>query len=395
MNEPHVIELLDHFVDGTLTSEQMNVVERHVQTCTECKEEFDRLKTFFANVGNLSKEIQPSRDLWIGIQDRIQQRKQPIILSLEKNTEGATSEMNVQAEIRKGIVDRSYWYFRAAAIMLVFIIGAAVYWYVTLPELPSWNVTALAGAPRANSQTISDSGKLYIGDLLETDSLSRAKLTIGKIGEVELDPNTRLRLLNTSPVNHHLSLDRGTIHASVSAPPRLFIVETPSATAVDLGCAYTLTVDSVGTSHLFVTTGWVSFEHEGYESVVPTGAMCITKKGFGPGTPYMKQSSDTLQFALYRFDFENGGVQSLDTILSVAKFTDAVTLWHLLIKVEMSEKGLVYDRLAELIPVPQGTTRDGVLRGDEEMMQLWKNNLYLNPYAIVPVPVNCVPNATP
>ncbi len=393
MNEHHVIELLDHYLDGTLTPEQQRLVESHVLTCSECKREFDRLQLFLKKVDTLSKEIQPSRDLWQGIENRIQQRIQPSILPFEGTENKEVAAKNLQQEIRKGIVDRSYWYFRAAAVMLVFLIGAAIYWYTTLPELPSWKVTALAGTPRTNSQTISDMGKMYIGDLLETDSQSRAKLTVGKIGEVELDPNTQLRLLNTSPVNHRLSLNRGTIRASVSAPPRLFIVETPSATAVDLGCAYTLSVDSAGTSTLNVTTGWVSFEHEGRESVVPTGAMCITKKGFGPGTPFMKQTSDMLQSALYRFDFEKGGTQALDTVLSVAKFTDAVTLWHLLVKINMPEKARVYDKLAMVIPVPQATTRDGVLRGDEEMMQRWRNHLLLTPYAIVPNPQVCVPES--
>ena len=50
--------------------------------------------------------------------------------------------------------------------------------------------------------------------------------------------------------NHGLALARGEIRAKISAPPRLFFVDTPSGTAVDLGCEYTLQTDEDGTGML-------------------------------------------------------------------------------------------------------------------------------------------------
>jgi hypothetical protein len=55
-----------------------------------------------------------------------------------------------------------------------------------------------------------------------------------------------------------LSLERGALHARIAAPPRLFIVDTPSAMAVDLGCEYKLDVDAAGNSRLHVTSGFVA-----------------------------------------------------------------------------------------------------------------------------------------
>ena len=80
-----------------------------------------------------------------------------------------------------------------------------------------------------------------------------------------------------------MALDRGEIRARIWAPPRLFFVNTPSATAIDLGCAYTLQVDDRGWGKVRVETGWVAFEHKGRESFIPKDAMCATRPGVGPG----------------------------------------------------------------------------------------------------------------
>src|SRR5205809_436148 len=78
---------------------------------------------------------------------------------------------------------------------------------------------------------------------LETDATSQARVNVSTIGYVNLDPNSRLRLVETRDGRHQLALARGTLHAVINAPPGQFIVDTPSGRATDLGCAYTLHVD--------------------------------------------------------------------------------------------------------------------------------------------------------
>ena len=43
-----------------------------------------------------------------------------------------------------------------------------------------------------------------------------------------------------------IALDRGTIHAYIWAPAGEFVVDTPSAVTVDLGCAYKIKTDESG-----------------------------------------------------------------------------------------------------------------------------------------------------
>src|SRR5207344_3028121 len=115
-----------------------------------------------------------------------------------------------------------------------------------------------------------------------------------------------------------LELAHGTLSALIWAPPRLFFVDTPSATAVDLGCAYTLTVDDAGAGLLRVTAGYVALEHEGRETVISRGQMCATRRGAGPGTPFVADAPAPLRRALDRFDFENAAA-ALSEILAHAR----------------------------------------------------------------------------
>src|SRR5204863_5594651 len=127
---------------------------------------------------------------------------------------------------------------------------------------------------------IADKGKIAVGEWLETNSTSRAEITVGEIGHVEVAPNSRIQLVEASENEHRLQLAVGAMHAKIYAPPRIFFVQTPTAEAIDLGCEYTLDVDEAGTSILRVQSGWVAFVCNGRESLVPEGARSITRKGF-------------------------------------------------------------------------------------------------------------------
>lgn len=243
---------------------------------------------------------------------------------------------------------------------------------IVAPNNPSfWNVETLAGTPRAGNQTIAESGKLSVGQFLETDADSKAKIQVADIGQVEIAPNSRVRLVKTSLSEHRLSLERGVLQAKILAPPRLFIVDTPSAVAVDLGCEYTLEVDAGGNSRLRVTAGFVALERDGRESIVPAGATCLTKKGKGLGTPFSEDASVNFQNALFKFDFENSGSEAVKTIVKEANVYDAITLWHLLSRTRAAEREKVFDALHSFVKLPKGANREGVLKLDKKMLDDW------------------------
>jgi len=212
-----------------------------------------------------------------------------------------------------------------------------------------------------------------------TDNSSRATITLDETGRVEVDAGSRLRLVTNGPGRKRLSLERGTIHATIWAPPGEFVVDTPSAVAVDLGCVYTLQVDDSGAGLLRTTMGWVGFKLSGHESFIPAGAVCKTRPKIGPGTPYFEDACASFREALSKFDFAATTPEERNALLGIllvdARKNDALTLWHLLLRVSDAERPRVYDRLASLAPPPAGVTLEGILRLDRPMLDSWWNSL--------------------
>lgn len=273
--------------------------------------------------------------------------------------------------------------FQLAAVAATLLIAAAAFYFFRSltpgsDSAPAWEVARLEGTPRIGWHSLGEKsgpGKLRIGQTLVTDGSSRASITLDETGRVEVDANSRLRLVTNGPGHKRLSLEHGTIQATIWAPPGEFVVDTPSAVAVDLGCVYTLHVDDSGAGLLRTTMGWVGFKLNGHESFIPAGAVCKTRPKIGPGTPYMEDSSAAFQNALSRFEFESITPTERNALLGIllndARKNDAMTLWHLLSRVSDAERPGVYDRLAALSPPPTGVTREGILRLDRKMLDDW------------------------
>lgn len=239
------------------------------------------------------------------------------------------------------------------AIAASLLVMAAASWRVISRNRPAWQVSGDARVTR-----------LAQGQSLETSAGSHAKLEMESVGEVEIEPNSQVRVLALGDKEQRLDLRRGKISALIWAPPGQFVVNTPSAVTVDLGCAYTLEVDDSGATLVKVTAGWVAFEGQGQESFIPATAVCLTRPGKAPGIPYYEEAPAALKSAVDR-----GAIQE---ILAEARPRDAITVWHLLRRVPVEQRASVFDRLEQLIAVPGGVTREGVIAGNAVMIDaLW------------------------
>ena len=358
----HVSSQLSAYCHDELSPEETRRIAEHLIGCNRCRVDFEEVK-YGITLARQLPTIGAPQSLWPEIEAALSKRPVARVL--------------VHRRLRPVSV-----FAIAASIMVVFVAGYLALRSTRNVAQPSWAVARMEGAPRIGSTTISNGGQLRVGQWLETDGTSRAKIDIADIGQAEIDPNTRVRLIETQPTEHRLELARGRISARVWAPPRLFFVNTPSAIAEDLGCAYTLEVDDAGNSILQVTSGWVSLQLTDRESAVPAGAACATRRGIGPGIPYFEDASEAFRSALTKFDFggdEPSKLSALKVVISEARPRDAMTLWYLLSRVNDAARARVYDRMAQLAPAPDGVTREGVLSLDQQMLDRWKEKLAFAP----------------
>ncbi|HEY8073710.1 MAG TPA: FecR family protein [Labilithrix sp.] len=230
----------------------------------------------------------------------------------------------------------------AAAVIFLFL------WRRDRDHAPSVAVTRLAGAPRVASVAIGERGELGVGAWVETDEASRADIELAAIGHVEVTPNSRVRLVATGDREQRLELTRGAIEARVVAPPRIFLVDTPSAQAIDLGCAYRLEVIDDGGSRLRVTQGAVELAGAGRSAWVPATAACESHPGRGPGCPWFSDAREPFVSALRRVEYGDPDDGALASLLASARERDTLTLWHLGERLAGEPRARVFAKIRDL-----------------------------------------------
>lgn len=261
------------------------------------------------------------------------------------------------------------------------------HWWIAVAAVASLIVASMVGLRLHKTFSFTDSGwkiswngsqarSLPAGQTIDTGRHSTAQLSADFIGEVRLDAGSRLKVLRAAQDGQLLALEHGTIHAFIWAPPGRFVVDTPSARTIDLGCRYTLHVDSNGNGILRVETGWVAFQWQKVESFIPAGAECRTRAARGPGTPYYDDAPAALTAALTQFDETHSAV-ALHRVLVTARPRDALTIWHLLARTSGAERSEAFTRFGELVRLPPTITEQSIVRGDPSAIDAAWNALGL------------------
>jgi predicted anti-sigma-YlaC factor YlaD len=335
----HVHDVLPRYCDGELSAADRQGVDAHLVSCARCRMALEEIQ-FSASVVRQLKVVSAPPSVWNGI-----------------------VEAGVETRLARTGAYRLRWAFACGVVLAV---AAGVYLSIRATMPRPWEVARLSGGGTQRMAT---------GEWVETSGGSRARIIVGQLGTVDVAPETRVRLGQVSATEYRLELNRGTISAEINAPPRLFIVDTPASAVVDLGCAYTVTVGDDGAGELRMTKGWSSLEWKGRESLVPAGAMCRTRPGSGPGTPYFEDASTGLKRAVDDFDAGTDRAQALDVIIREARVRDTLTLWHLLSRVDATDRPRVYEQIAQFEPPPSGVTRDRILALDADALRRWREEL--------------------
>jgi len=334
----HIERSLTRYCDGELTAGEKRRVDAHLASCARCRAALDEIQFSAGLVRQLSTVSAPP-SVWNGIES-----------ALSEPDRGHRGQLAMR------------WAF---ACVLVLAVGAGGYWWTREAAPRPWEVAHTTGGAR----------RMAAGEWVETADGSKARIIVGTLGTVDVEPGTRVQLGNVRDSEYRLALAHGTISAQINAPPRLFIVDTPASAVVDLGCAYTVTVGKDGAGELRMTTGWASLEFKGRESLVPAGAICRTTPGAGPGTPFFDDAPTALKSAVNDFDTGTDAGRALDVILNEARTRDTLTLWHLLSRVNSADRVRVYERIAAFVPPPAPLSRDQILALDADALRKWREEL--------------------
>ncbi len=295
----------------------------------------------------------------------------PVVHQLEQ----ALRPMRQAADAQQAIERRArrlrpvrWWIPAGIAATLLLALGTA--WVATAPV--PWSTQTIRGRPRIDVVQQSTEGVVTERRTIETPAGSEVRVHVGRIGQVLVGPGSRLYIDGAGAGARTLLLERGSLVARISAAPGDFVVNTPSAKAVDLGCVYRLTVDSAGNGSLVVVEGAVRLEAHGITVTAPAGHEASILNGGRLGLPRSLDATMEQRAVVNEIDTLGVTPARVAHLLRLADASSVVTLWHLLQRVTGDERRNVVERLVRYVPAPPGVLPESLWSNDGPSMKRWE-----------------------
>jgi hypothetical protein len=360
---------LGDFLNGKLIDEFRREIDVHLSFCHSCKTKLEELKT-----ASRSSREKFAGDFWEGSSDTNEydsDLKLPdILFSKYRGKEDPVYKLKP----RRRFLHSKWIAIGAPAISILLAIFIGVLYFSRTPTT-FWQVSVLRGHPAADNQPLNDGGALQNGEWLKTDAFSEAVLKSEIIGNIEVAPESELKLSSINNKEYRLYLKAGKISAKTWSPPDFLKIEIPAGELVDLGCVFSIEVEADNSSEIQVSSGWVALKTVNRKIILPSGMICAIDKNGNPEIPYFVNASPEFKNALLKYEPGNKNKQTLKNILSNARKSDDISLWYLLKASTPDEKKMIYDRLAEFVVPPDNVNFNGILNGDDSMLLSWWEKL--------------------
>lgn len=370
--------LIEDYLDGMISNDDKVRMENHVSSCNDCKSYLEYTVMLIDNTLLMAKNDMITDEKKAAFWNKIESKISSGSSGGEKHIYNMSGLEDENIPQGKEYHEPSGWAtlrYYVSGFAAVFVLAFIIYMVsqfrkgndinivsTSIIEAGAkWKVSNLKGSPMIDNLLMKNTDSISIGQYLITDDTSRAELTVANLGTVTVEPNSKIRFVKSAEGENRIELVYGTIDADILAKPRSFFVDAGKVTAVDLGCAYKISLDEKGDGLLYVKSGRVSLESAGGRgSLVPEGKFCVLKKDVGPGTPFRGDTSPQLKKALMDFDFGDCGTQCVNVILKNAKKTDAVTLLNIIPRVDDEYKTIVYNKVSNYCPPPKNLPKDSI-----------------------------------
>ena len=377
MNCVEVKYYLNDYSRGFLLDEVRVEIHEHLNWCNKCAKAFDDIITTSSMTGLKKIIVNPKEEELEKIQGKIEKNRPtkklvPQIFPASSKISSEADHIKNSLMLKANEIENNKLFVIAGIISVVAL--GVILAFIVFDHSPSafWSVEKVSGYPMIESHVLIDQGILKIGEKLFTDSESRARLKVGLVGEIEIEPKSEIQIIETKTSEYRLILSKGQIAARTWVAPKLFSVKTSSSVVTDLGSKYDLSVDEQASTLIQVKSGWVLMEYKNRRILLCAETTCISDSSKGLGVPVSNEASSTFKESLYKLDFENSSKNELAILLSEAKKKDLITLFHLLKHLDNESRGMIYDRISLLFKMPQRITREGIVHGDKDMMgRLW------------------------
>ncbi len=398
MNCEEVKISLHDFVDEILDENRKKEVESHIRSCDSCFARYKRIRKFFDKLKNLPYTIDPPENIINQLSDELlkkavadskAEQNRPILNVKKIKREQKKQEKifkKARGAVRKSNVTRSIFSTRLAVpavsrfsldlqktlltlLPLVLIaVGYFVYDFMLINS--PWKVRTVSGNVLINGQ-VTKSDRWEEGESLVTDQNTKAVINVPNTGRIEVGENSLLVLKKAKDGSNRVKLVKGSIRIINSNPMPSLAIELNNADIIDRGGTFELTVDEELIARVHVEFGFIEIEQKGRIYYIDEGYICEMHPNKHPGTPYRFDASELLKSEVAKFDYQNGGDQSVENIISSAGESDMLTLLALITRTSESYRSILFNKIASYYPPPADVTKEGIGKLDSNMLESW------------------------
>lgn len=396
MNCNEVKILLHDYVDELLDEETENLVQKHVNKCDKCREFYFKLRVFFDLLKDIPFTVEPPKDIIDNLSNSLLEKSiKETTLKLEKSISKESKIRKEQIKqdrilktargsIRKSIVSQSLAstigresvigisdklkMILLLLILLSFGIGY-VFYNISLNNSP-WNIKI------ENGECLIDGNKNLVklwhkGTSLVTKDDSKVIVYVPNSCNMEVYSNSKLILLKAKKNNNVVQLDFGKIKVYSTSLIPYFFVNVNNTTIEFWGGSFITEADENSNTRIIVESGIIELENNSGNCLVDEGYMCELKKNYRIGTPYRINAPDSLKEEIEKFDYKNGGDDSIERIIKYSKAEDALTLLYLIPHVSINQRGNLFQKIANYFPPPSNVTYEGIIKLNKDMLKSW------------------------
>lgn len=256
----------------------------------------------------------------------------------------------------------------ATILIAVVVVIIAILFFTSAND---WTIKKLKGNPQLGYKTITETISFKNNLELKTNAESSAEIDIKEIGKITVSPQTLVKRISN---NKGILLERGLIEVDTRGAKKGIVITTPNGEikSIEPQSIYSLELSSAGLTTLQVKGySWVNIKSGDNEAIVPPGFKCNLIDKLGLGLPYEDEASDEYKDALSKFSFSKDKEPALNSIIALSQKQDAVTLWNLLKRVSPTNRIIVFDKLAELIPPNGNIDKGGIVALNSDMMKAY------------------------
>ncbi len=169
MNDSHILDYLNDYIDGTLSEKQKQLVETHITHCPHCAEELRQLQLVVKRVQHLPNEIAPPENLLEGIESRLHSTENNL-LELHHRNNG----VHIQHEQKQFSFSLVYRF--AAGFIILF--AAGVVWYLLQDSKPEQPQRAEVERIPQSEQNISELNKVQTENQKTEQSVPSSSIAV-------------------------------------------------------------------------------------------------------------------------------------------------------------------------------------------------------------------------